>query len=170
MVTRALKRMEAAVSRAVGNMESPSDLRSKDTGKAALFFDAARDTEFWSRASHLHEHVAALANLSSWIRGCDCHEAERMQGKEVTCMWQGCRCRRFAARVRVAMDKLGSQRAAWIDSGHLEFATSASRMQGLLQLKFDWLFHEPYTIWEVASLVERSDVLVTGHQTPDPGQ
>ena len=36
-------------------------------------------------AKEVVDIVAPLSELSSWIRGCDCHEELRLQGKSVDC-------------------------------------------------------------------------------------
>ena len=55
--------------------------------------------------------------------------------------------------MQAAADQLGGQRVAWVDNGKLDFTESASRMHGLLLLKFAWVWEEPYTIWQVPALV-----------------
>ena len=48
-----------------------------------------------------------------------------------------------------AADELEAQRAAWVTKGQLDFGDIAGRMQGLLILKFEWVWEPPYTVWQV---------------------
>ena len=88
--------------------------------------------------------------MSSWIKGCDCHEAERKLGKCVVCPWQGCRAQGLAARVREAMGELRELRERLMSEVE-EWGGDVvvSRVMHTLQLKMAWLEHGPALVWQV---------------------
>ena len=86
-----------------------------------------------------------MAALSSWIRGCDCHERERLAGSAAQCDWQGCRARGLAARVDRCLAQIAEAREAFEGADMVRAATS---MLASLDNKLDWLKHEPYLVWQ----------------------
>ena len=148
-VTRHLARVETAVIVATRGL-SASHLSSKDTGAAAAFLDSVAQEHFWQRARVLGQLVAPLAELSSWIRGCGCHEQQRMACKSITCDWAGCRAQHLLNRFEQtleAMDQLRREGAA----SDPDMAAAASAMIFSLDQKMAWLRHTPYTIWQAGA-------------------
>ena len=85
-----LMRLEVAARAAVASIGSADALTTRD-GMFAAVFATAQDSSFWRRDRWLHEILQPLKDFASWIRGCDCCEALRLQKKKVECPWQGCR-------------------------------------------------------------------------------
>ena len=152
-VTSGLASVENAVRAFTQGATSITDLVTRDATTARIFWDASMDPLFWGRASGLNALSKTLTSLSGWIRGCDCHEAERLAGRQVTCKWAGCRARSFAARLRSARQELFDMRARaandrlrGVDCND-QIAT-LTRMLAVFNLKFSWVFEPPYSIWE----------------------
>ena len=137
--------MERAVIVATGGAEA-SQLSSKDTGSAKAFLVSVSDENFWRRNRLLGQLVGPLAAFSSWIRGCDCHEPERLAGKTVECDWAGCRALGLAGRLALTLRALDSLRRDGLATPDL--ASAASAALGSLNGKMAWVNQPPYTIWQ----------------------
>ena len=150
-VTRDLARKASAVVAACSGIQTASELSSRDGGAAATFLTAAQDPQFWTRVSALSTLVAPMASFSAWIRGCDCHETERLAGKVVQCDWSGCRASRLASRLGIAFEELDNLRSQFsgMPDGP-DMVRAASCLLASLRMKMDWLEHEPYLIWQAA--------------------
>ena len=142
-VTKHLGRMEAAVIVATGGL-SASHLSSKDTGSAATFLEGVGQHVFWQRCRFLGQLVDPLMEFSSWVRGCDCHQQDRMAGKCVRCDWAGCRAPHVGRRFEQALQAVDQLRA----SGCQDMSRAASAILASLDLKMRWAKHTPYMIWE----------------------
>ena len=90
-VTRDLQKMEGAFRVGIGQVAEARDIGGRDERGSAQLWALARDDGFWARTALLYKLMTPLRELSAWVRGCDCHERERMQGKQVKCDWQRCR-------------------------------------------------------------------------------
>ena len=131
---------------ALQSVTAANDISSRDVGTTAAFLSSARDPQFWSRADDLATLVKPAAALSSWIRGCECHEREREAGLTVPlCNWQGCRARGLAARVDQALAEVAELRESFSRTDMVRVATS---MLVSLDTKLAWLKHEPYLVWQ----------------------
>ena len=109
-VTTDLLRMADAVIAAVRQLSNVKALYVRDTKSANTFLDAASSDLFWCRTRVLNVVLGPLSRLSSWIRGCKCHETLRSQGKAVDCKWGGCRAVEFAAKLRSVEAELRERR------------------------------------------------------------
>ena len=159
-VTRDLVRKQDAVVSATSGLQSASALSSRDGGGAAAFLSAVADAEFWRRAVALGQLVAPLASYSAWLRGCDCHEAERLAGKSVDCEWQGCRASGLASRTAEVLQELDGLRRDF--SGMPDMVRAASSALESLDMKMSWVQHEPYLIWQ-ASVMLLGDLSFVEH-------
>lgn len=148
-VTEGLERVSDAVRVGMAS-GTASDLGSRDASVASAVWQAACDDDFWWMASALRQLIAPLASFSSWVRGCRCHEADRLAGRKVSCPWQGCRAPELASRVHAVFAELQALRVDF--TGQLECVTVVSQMLSLIQLKLAWVFEEPYLVWQVSSL------------------
>ena len=146
-VTKDLLRLRELLVAALGTVTSASDLSSRDAGTLAAVFISARDPQFWSRADDIAKLVHPMAALSSWIRGCECHERERLAGLIVPpCDWQGCRARSLGTRVGQVLAEVGALRQSWLRT---DLARASTSMLASLDSKLAWLQHAPYLIWQV---------------------
>ena len=146
-VTADLQRMQEAVRAAAASVRKASEIASQDGGQASDFLRAVREPDFWARASVLGQLVAPLAEFSSWVRGCDCHEEQRRAHKAVVCDWQGCRARTLASRTQAVTADLRALREKLLDAP--EAVAAVSTMMSTFQIKMAWVFEEPYLIWQV---------------------
>ena len=105
----------------------------------------------------LRQFVAPLGRFSSWVRGCECHEADRMAGKTVTCSWAGCRAPRLASRFEHVLSELDQLRH---DGAGLsaDLAHAASSSLGSLDMKMGWTRHTPYTIWQASWATQKGRI------------
>ena len=90
-----------------------------------------------------------VRELSGWVRGCDCHEAQLVQGIQVDCPWKGCRAPSFAARLQAFQDALLDMRRIAADvpgMGTQEVISALTTLIGFIKLKFQWVKEPPYTI------------------------
>jgi len=154
-VTAGLLRVEDAVRAAMDEIHSPINLGSRDVGIAATFLSATKDPVFWDCASALHMLCQPLMSLSNWIRGCDCHEADRRNGKEVNCKWTGCRAPSFSARLGATRQELHDLRSQAASDRQRGLDCTAviqifTRTLAVFDLKFSWVTEPPFLIWEVA--------------------
>ena len=138
----------------VEDLDNPGQLASRDLTTTSIFLSATKDTTFWDRASGLNTLTKPLMSLSSWIRQCDCHEAERRDGKEVHCKWAGCRASSFAARLQTARQELHDFRAQASNDRHrgIDCTTAIhmfTRALAVFDLKFSWVTEPPWLIWQV---------------------
>ncbi len=150
-VVRDLQRMEAATRKAMSYVRDESILGSQDAATIRRVVLAMRSTSFWARARGLSACVRPLSDLSSWLRGCSCHEVQRMRGKIVKCKWAGCRAFEFAAKLRSVEAQLRLARDAAIPVGMLSTDWTALHvnMLSMFQLKFAWVHKPPYTVWQI---------------------
>ena len=152
-VTAGLAHVEDAMRAVAQVFSSAKDLASRDIATGKIFLDTSKDSQFWDRASGLKSVSNIMKLLSAWVRGCECHEAERLAGHVVSCKWAGCRARSFAARLRSTRQDIYDLRAQ-AANGHLrgfdctEQISMLTRMLAVFDLKFSWVFEPPYLIWE----------------------
>jgi len=93
-----------------------------------------------------------LASFSSWLRGCACHEEDRLAGRRVVCSWGGCRAPELSARVlqaRNELDLLRRQAEALEGIGAEVLHTIASTMLANILTRFAWVDELPYLILKV---------------------
>ena len=182
-VTRDLGLKEEAIRVAMGTLDGPDQLGTRDAPKASACFSAIKDPTFWSRARALRQCTLPLSRLSSWVRGCDCHQELLEAGKDIQCPWKGCRTRSLSARIRSFEQEISELRdaaAAGPDSGSPmeaaltsgEAVTMLTRMLSLVRFKFAWVSELPYLIWQVdspgaaKSFLEQHDALLALGRTP----
>ena len=169
--TKSLAKVAKAVRLFLADVESASELGTRDQSVARSVLDTGHDTAFWTRTRGLSHVIQPLQRLSSWLRGCDCHEEQLLQGKAVTCDWKGCRAAGFSARLRVARDEMSAIRAeADLDSDGLDTPKETiqfmTEMLGIFGVKFEWVDEPPYSIWQAgdpgmaAEFLRRHDELV----------
>ena len=74
------------------------DSREGDANKLQMI---ARSTEFRDQNDDLAAVIRKLGNVSSWIRGCQCHEEEslRPNRKRFKCPFKGCRAKALADKL-----------------------------------------------------------------------
>ena len=171
-VTRDLTRMEDAVRSCIAKVSKASELGTRCARSANAFWSAARDPVFWERTKRLKRLIQPLKEFASWLRGCDCHEQERMQGKSVACQWQGCRAASLASRVDETMRQLDHTRSASASENLLDDAIAATQMLASFKEKIAFVHQEPYTLWQardrdvVAKLIEKRDSMVSNGDQP----
>ena len=122
-------------------------LGTRDGPKAAQVLDTVRSKDFWTRTEQLSYCAKPLHELSSWLRGCACHEAQRpRRGVVVRCPWAGCRAPELADKLRsVKRDLLERLQGGILDQG----TEALSLILCLFGLKFDWVFDLPFVVWRV---------------------
>ena len=145
--TRDLGRVREAVCSAIATVMSSGQLASSTGGQAAVFLASASDPSFWRRSAALREFTEPMGTFSSWLRGCECHDLARQDGKLVECPWAGCRAPQMASRTAQALDELAKLRQRWVsDTDGIATAITASLAS--LQYKMERVYHEPFTIWQ----------------------
>ena len=115
---------------ALAQVSGVHELASGPDGRAADVLAAGRDPSFWDRARSLAVLTRPMSEFSSWIRGCECHEADRMAGRAVTCQWAGCRARSLASRVACVLQELESKRGHLLGQGPARFVIGAHNYLG----------------------------------------
>lgn len=152
-VTADLCRLERPVRAAMGNLRNAAELGSRDSTHAQAVWQAVKDEEFWAKACGLQMLVQPFKELSGWIRGCCCHEAELRQGREVQCPWKGCRARELVPRLRAFQHTLTAFRdnpAASPCPGLSPSEVSAvvTRQLAMLRIKTQWAHEPPFLVWQ----------------------
>ena len=143
-VARDLARIKDAFCAAVASV-GPGELGSHDGQLSSTVWRAAGDHEFWAQASSLQDMVKPLSMFSAWLRGCPCHEAARLAGRNVSCPWQGCRAPELASRTQKALEDLCAVRSKYVASH--DICLSVSSIVSSLQVKMQWVFELPYLVW-----------------------
>ena len=133
-------------------LSESSDLGSRDAINAATLRATCLDPAFWDRARNLRLAVAPLASFSGWLRGCECHDADRLAGKVVQCPWQGCRAPRLADRTLQTLGQLEEVRAEM--HRDQDFVGALTFILRSLRLKMAWVFEEPYLVWQARFLID----------------
>ena len=144
-VTKDLSRLADPVRSVAAIVASAAELSAKDGGAAASFLANARNPQFWSRNSMLQELTGPIDSFASWLRGCPCHEAERIQGRKVQCQWAGCRAPALASRLDRALEELQHIRDKFWDAPDMVAAVNV--ILGNLRMKMGWVWEEPYLVW-----------------------
>ena len=101
--TRNLLRLQEALTVTVGNVQRVAELGVQDSQQSRRVLAAVKSDVFWKRTKAFTLCLWPLATLSSWLRGCSCHEADRLRSHRVSCPWTGCRAPEFAVRLREQM-------------------------------------------------------------------
>ena len=144
-VTSHLARLRPAVQVATEGLQ-PGQIASKDSGIALEFLQTVRDDVFWCRGIALGQLCRPLTEFSSWLRGCECHERERMSGRPVQCQWAGCRAKGLASRCGQLCDQLHDMPGAVCECP--EVAIAATAVLANLRMKLDWVHHQPFLVWQ----------------------
>ena len=166
-VTRDMLRLRGAFRRGIASVGSAKAIGGRSKGTSQQLWDLAHDDTFWFETTSLHQLVQPLTALASWVRGCDCHDQDRIAGKAVTCCWQGCRAATLASRVKQAVTELEAARSAFLQGGQEPEALALTSMLATMEQKFAFLHHEPYTIWQAmyrhvaADILARRDSMVS---------
>lgn len=166
-VTRRLLKLQNAYRAAMSKVSSASEVSTRSPRNAAIVVQLASDDAFWARVESLHRLLEPLYELSSWVRGCECHEQERKDGKEVDCDWQGCRAMGLVNRVAIAHEELEEVRTQCLEDGLHEESVAVTSMLGGSREKFRFLSEDPYTLWQATDravargILERRDSSVS---------
>ena len=171
-VTLDLMRLEDAFRSGIARVRSASGIGGRCAESASKLWHLAHDDAFWAQTARLHRLIYPLMQLASWVRGCDCHEVERLAGKRATCDWQGCRAASLASKVRQTSDDLEAVRYGCVRDGYHEESLAVTGMLASFREKFAWLEQDPYTIWRAhdrqvaAGILSRRDSMVSEGQQP----
>ena len=149
-------------------MPNAKVLGSRDAGDAAQVLRLAHDEDFWAKASDLKNLIAPLMDTLSWLRGCDCHEAELLARRQVQCSWKGCRAKSLGKRLGQLHEdyvNIRDRPRETLTRGTSSYDISlfASTIMGLAMVKFAWVFEPPFLIVEcgdrekVASFINMYD-------------
>merc|ERR1712242_162545 len=138
----------------MGKLRSSKDLGSKDSTHAQAVWQAVNDEEFWAKARGLQMLVNPFHEFRGWIRGCSCHEAELLEGKDVQCPWKGCRARELVPRLRAFEQTLTASRnqatgGTWPGLGPSEVSGVLTHQLAFLRVKTQWANEPPFLIWQV---------------------
>ena len=128
-------------------------LLSRDHGSIAAISLAMASGFTWDAARAVHYTISELMKFSSWVQACDCHEAEILQGKKISCPFKGCRARSVSARVHSLLRDLDSARTRLPlgQFGSIDVKTVGSvltRIMASIDLKLSWVHELPYLIWQ----------------------
>ena len=150
-VTADLLRVRWALEYALRSNSQP-DLGIRDATLSSNVIRAVLSADFWAHTNELSVCAKPLHAFSAWLRGCPCHELERRVrpgvpiGVPIECPWVGCRAPELAQKVQDVHEQMQTLRGS-MAQGMESFGVIMS----LLGLKFDWVFHLPFTVWQVNS-------------------
>ena len=150
-VVKRLLRMEPAVTAACAHF-GPLNAYKDREGQLKNFVETAMDECFWERVRYVHMVVRPMNGFASWIKGCDCHEEDRLERRAVDCPWQGCRAIGLSTRLsnvllelRELRDRLVGEAPDWADA-------VVSRMLHSLKFKMAWVNEGPALVWQAHSV------------------
>lgn len=147
-------------------------LRCVDTMKAIA--SAASEEKHWQELAAVSFMIEDLMDLHGWIKGCDCHEEERLAGQIVKCPRQGLRCKTFKGRLLLMMDTM-QRRIDSLRPGQFGDAVEVAEVHrfmsqclGRIELKLkSWVCGLTCSLWQArdpsvaASIIARRDQWVT---------
>ena len=140
------------VMQAVDNDDASLGIR--DSGKTLSIKQAVLDKGFWHQARAINVFVQPLLLFSSWIQGCDCHDADlRKHGPQVQCPLKGCRARSIAKQVDTVLQQLRDIRQSleadqFGDTASLCLTQAMTQVIAGFELKMRWVNELPYLIWQ----------------------
>jgi len=150
--TRDLRRLKRALQLTVGRAKSAGDLGISDKSATRRLIDTTNSDLFWDRTEVLHACIEPLSKFSSWLRGCACHEQERMRAERVQCCWAGCRAPELRDRLRTVREQLTTLRERATTLGgvgcRVQITITTILLGGLLT-RFDWVDELPFLVWQV---------------------
>ena len=152
-VTRALLRMEDGVRSATRGIADSVELQSRSLKLVRQVLAVVGSPTFWARVRALLSAIAPLSTLSSWLRGCFCHEVHRLCNIKVGCPCASCRAFELASKLRAANRELRSARDSGVPSGfdvpNGQWHSLLVNMVSIFQLKFAWAHCAPFTVWTI---------------------
>ena len=159
---------------AVPQLSAPQQLGTKDSALAKQVWDSVRSAEFWSAAAFYRWVTRPVTQMSGWVRGCECHDAELRNRVQVACVWKGCRAPQLQARLGQFWSDLTEVRDEALWGQGVEWPAEAIRiatdMLASLQLKFAWVSEPPFTVWGITTpgaaqeFIQRHDEDMAGGQ------
>ena len=164
ITTSALLRIREALLQSIGTARSASDLGIHEKTLALNIIGTVNDDEFWQMTSALHANLKPLAEFSSWLYGCPCHEKERRAGKQFTCNKTGCRGPELLSRVETLMGDIRALRGESASDGVVrgsQMITLTTTILAGLSLRFAWLKDLQFMVWQVSPTFSNR-VLVRG--------
>ena len=160
-VTRDLLRMRDALQHATVGLGSSA-------GDADTFITAVQSALFWAQCHALHALAKPVADFSSWLRGCVCHEAETMAHAEGHCVWKGCRAPELSNRVRAFAAEVLALSGAHAEHDAAATHGARTRMLAVAQLKFARVDDMPFFVWQVRPLATAAAFLAKFDTSPAP--
>ena len=140
------------VMQGVGNGDASLGIR--DSGETLSIKQAVLDKDFWHQAKAINVFVHPVLLFSSWIQGCDCHDADpRKHGPQVQCPLKGCRARSIAKQVGTVLQQLRDIRqllepGQFGDTATLCLTQAMAQVIAGFELKMRWVSEVPYLIWQ----------------------
>ena len=155
-VIAGMMRMRDAM-KVVASGPKAAELFSSKEDKSRDLCSAILDSATWDMTEALIVVLRPLTDLSGWIRGCSCHEAELKSGKQIKCPWKGCRGPMIARKLKNTLATMHNNRESFAGNGSVSKADMAFTI-GLymsdLQNKFHWVEEPPYLIWQAPVSVD----------------
>ena len=169
-VTADLSRLEDPVRCVLLSVSSAAQLSSRDGGSAAAFVESGRDPQFWERNAMLRKMTCPITAFSAWLRGCPCHEDDRLRGRKIDCQWAGCRAPFISSRLEVALTELQGVR----DEFYMchDIVAAVNTVLGNLRMKMAWVWEEPYIVWRAhdpsvaQQLLDTHDAMISQGKEP----
>ena len=140
------------VMQAVAN--GTATLGIRDSGKTLSLKQSVLDEDFWHQARAINVFVQPLLLFSSWIQGCDCHDADlRTHGPHIECSLKGCRARTIGKQVDTVLQQLRDIRESLEpdqvgDTATLCLTQAMTQVIAGFELKMRWVNELPYLIWQ----------------------
>ena len=152
-VTADLARLGPLVRAVLGRMNSWVDLQSRNGREAKEFFEAATSDSLWAQADALADLVEPMTDMSSWLRGCHCHDAELRQRRSIDCDWKGVRGPWLYDRLQELYGSIDKVRVNAVRHGPIaeEVSMACTSLLSTLQVKFNWVDELPYLVWRLQS-------------------
>ena len=153
-----LLRVSEALSWLSHNLVSFSkELHMRDTGNAKILQTTCKDRSFWEQASAIQYVINPVMAFMKWIQGCDCHEAELLEGKSISCPFKGCRAKNVSSQVKSVLELLRHHRVQlqhpesrrhFASVNCSDVASALQKAEVSFQFKLHWVDELPYLIWQ----------------------
>jgi hypothetical protein len=138
-----------------------ADLGIRDAPKAAKIKSAVLEPTFWEHCRAILFVINPLMKFSGWCQGCDCHEAELLNGKVIECTFKGCRARNLSNQINIVKTEITHNRST-LHAQDFDQYIAQTVMQSLtvsiagFDLKLRWVNRLPYLIWQVPGTSTRN--------------
>ena len=150
-----MRRIESVAKFTFQLVRNPSkELSMRNASEADMLRTSVLQDELWDQVCALQYLLKWPMHLSTWIRGCDCHNDELAghAGRTIVCPWKGCRARSVTKEYLDTLDRIAEDRSR-LEEGMFGLVptgvihSAMTKLMSRIEMKLHWLQELPYLIW-----------------------